>query len=83
VVLVDQVPGQEEDHVVAVDKRHELQTPKPDHRGQWERTFGVSHLEKWRENDVGTQLPLPGTPTIGVRSHEGPNPTSECYVSLI
>jgi hypothetical protein len=49
-----------------VAKRHELQTPKPDHCGQRERVFGVSHLEKWRENGVGTQLPLPGAPTIGV-----------------
>jgi hypothetical protein len=32
-----------------VAKRHELQTPKPDHRGQRERAFGVSHPEKWRE----------------------------------
>jgi hypothetical protein len=77
------VPGREEDHVVAVAKRHELQAPKPDHRGQWERTFRVSHPEKWRENDVGTQRPLPGTPTVGVRSHGGPKPTSECCVSLI
>jgi hypothetical protein len=77
------VPGREEDHVVAVAKRHELQAPKPDHRGQWERTFRVSHPEKWWENDVGTQRPLPGTPTVGVRSHGGPKPTSECCVSLI
>jgi hypothetical protein len=54
VVLVGRVPGREEDHVIVVAKRHELQTPKPDHRGQRERTFGVSHPEKWRENDVGT-----------------------------
>jgi hypothetical protein len=46
VVFVSRVSGQEEDHVVAVAKRHELQTPKPDHRGQWEQTFGVSHPEK-------------------------------------
>jgi hypothetical protein len=60
-----------------VAKRHELQTSKPDHRGQQERAFRVSHLEKWRENDVGTQLPLPGTPTVGVWSCGGPKPTSE------
>jgi hypothetical protein len=54
VVHVGRVPGREEDHVVTVAKRHELQTLKPDHRGQRERTFGVSHPEKWRENDVGT-----------------------------
>jgi hypothetical protein len=34
VVPIDRVPGREEDHVVAMAKRHELQTPKPDHRGQ-------------------------------------------------
>jgi hypothetical protein len=39
---------------VAVAKRHELQAPKLDHHGQRERTFGVSHPEKWQENDVGT-----------------------------
>jgi hypothetical protein len=60
VVPVGRVPGREEDHVVAVAKRHEFQAPKPDHRGQREWTFGVSHLEKWRENDVGRQRPLPG-----------------------
>jgi hypothetical protein len=77
VVPVGRVSGREEDHVVAVAKRHELQTPKPDHRGQRERTFGVSHPEKWWENDVGTQRPLPGAPTIGVWSCGGPKPTSE------
>jgi hypothetical protein len=81
VVHVGRVPGREEDHVVAMDKRHELQTPKPDHRGQRERTFGVSHPEKWWENDVGTQRPLPGTPSVGVRSRGGPKPTSESNVA--
>jgi hypothetical protein len=65
-VPVGRVPGREEDHVIVVAKRYELQAPKLDHRGQWERTFGVSHLEKWRGNDVGMQRPLPGVPTIGV-----------------
>jgi hypothetical protein len=64
-----------------VAKRHELQTPKPDHRGQRERAFGVNHLGKWWENDVGTQRPLPGAPTIGVWSCGGPKPTSEYCVS--
>jgi hypothetical protein len=77
VVPVGQVPGWEENHVVAMAKRHELQTPKLDHRGQREQTFGVSHPEKWWENDVGTQHPLPSTPTVGVWSREGPKPTSE------
>jgi hypothetical protein len=53
-VTVGWVPGQEKDHVIAMTKRHELQAPKPDHRGQQEWMFGVSHLEEWRENDVGT-----------------------------
>jgi hypothetical protein len=65
-----------------VTKRHELQTPKPDHRGQRERALGVSHPGRCRENDVGTQLPLAGAPTIGVWSRVGPKPTSECCVSL-
>jgi hypothetical protein len=66
VVTVGRVPRWEEDHVIAVAKRHELQAPKPDHCGQREWTFEVSHLEKWRENDVGTQRPLPAAPTVGV-----------------
>jgi hypothetical protein len=77
VVAVGRVPGREEDHVVAMAKRHELQAPKPDHRGQRKWMFGVSHLEEWRENNVGTQRPLPGAPTVGVRFREGPKPTSE------
>jgi hypothetical protein len=64
-----------------VAKRHELQTPKPDHRGQRERAFGVSHPEKWWENGVGTQLPLPSTPTVGVWSYGGPKPMSESSVA--
>jgi hypothetical protein len=52
VVTIGQVPGWEEDHVIAVAKGHELQAPKPDHRGQREWTFGVSHPEKWLKNDV-------------------------------
>jgi hypothetical protein len=41
------VSRQEEDHVIAVAKRHELQAPKPDHRSERKRMFGVSHPEKW------------------------------------
>jgi hypothetical protein len=48
-VTVDRVPGRKEDHVVAVAKIHELQAPKPHHRGQREWTFEVSHLEKMAE----------------------------------
>jgi hypothetical protein len=45
IVTVSRVSRQEEDHVVTVAKGHELQAPKPDHRGQRELAFGVSHLE--------------------------------------
>jgi hypothetical protein len=76
-VTIGWVPGREEDHVIAVAKRHELQAPKLDHRGQRKWTFEVSHPEKWRENDVGTQRPLPSALTIGVRALGGPKPTSE------
>jgi hypothetical protein len=69
--------SRQEDHVIAVAKRHEFQAPKPDHRGQQKWTFGFSHPKKWRENDVGMQRPLPSAPTVGVRSHESPKPTSE------
>jgi hypothetical protein len=55
VVTVGRVPGWEEDHVVVMAKRHELQAPKPDHHGQREWTFRVSHPEKWWENEVGMQ----------------------------
>jgi hypothetical protein len=40
------VPGREEDHVVAVAKRYELQAPEPDHHGQWKWTFRVIHPEE-------------------------------------
>jgi hypothetical protein len=76
-VAVSQVSGWEEDHVVAVAERHELQAPKLDYRGQRKWTFGVSHPEKWQESDVDTQRPLPGVPTVGVWTREGPKPTSE------
>jgi hypothetical protein len=32
-VAVGWVSGREEDHVIDIAKRHELQAPKPDHRG--------------------------------------------------
>jgi hypothetical protein len=48
-VMVGWVSGRKEDQVIAVAKGHELQTPKPDHRGQQKWTFGVSHPEEWRE----------------------------------
>jgi hypothetical protein len=68
IILVGRVPRREEDHIAAIAKRHELQTPEPDHRGQRDRAFRVSHPGKWRENDVNTQRPLPGAPTVSVRS---------------
>jgi hypothetical protein len=38
-------------------KRHELQTPKPDHRGQRERTFGVRHPEKGEKTMLARNFP--------------------------
>jgi hypothetical protein len=55
VVVIGWVPGWEEDHVVAVAKRHEFQTPEPNHSSQRKWTFRVSHLEKWHESDVDTR----------------------------
>jgi hypothetical protein len=46
VVVVGWVSRWEEGHVIAAAKGHELQTPKPDHRGQRKWTFGVSHPEE-------------------------------------
>jgi hypothetical protein len=71
------VSGREEDHVIAIAKRHELQAPKPDHRSERKRVFRVSHLEIWQESDVVTQRPLPCVPTVGVMTQDGPRPTSE------
>jgi hypothetical protein len=55
VVMVSWVSGREDDHVIAVAKRHELQAPKLDHRSKRKRMFRVSHPEKWQESDVDTQ----------------------------
>jgi hypothetical protein len=82
VVAVGWVSGREEDRVIAVAERHELQAPKPDHRGQRKWTFGVSHPEKWWENDVDTQRPLPDAPTVGVRTREGPKPMNESMLRV-
>jgi hypothetical protein len=77
VVVVSQVSRREEDHVIAVAEGHELQTSEPDHRCKRKWMFGVSYPEKWQENDVDMQLPLPGAPTVGVWTWEDPKPISE------
>jgi hypothetical protein len=83
VVTVDQVPRWEEDHVVAMAKRHELQAPKPDHRGQREWMIGVSHPEKnGGKMMLARSGPLPGAPTVGVWSYKGPKPTSESMLCV-
>jgi hypothetical protein len=56
VVMVSWVSARE-DQVIAVAKRHELQAPKPDHRSERKRMFGVSYPEKRQENDIDTQRP--------------------------
>jgi hypothetical protein len=79
-VVVSQVPGQEEDHVVAVATGHELQTPKLDHRGQWKWMFGVSHPKNGGKTMLARSGPLPGAPTVSVRTREGPRPMSKCVL---
>jgi hypothetical protein len=76
-VTVGWVSGREEDHVIAVAERHELQAPKLDYRAQQKWMFRASHPEKWWENDVDTQRPLPSAPTVSVQTREDPKPTSE------
>jgi hypothetical protein len=53
--MVGCVSRRDEDHVIAVTKGHELQTPEPYHYSQRKWMFGVSHPEKWQESDVDTQ----------------------------
>jgi hypothetical protein len=81
VVTVGRVPGREEYHVVAVAKRHELQAPKP----PWPTGVDVRG-QPYRKNDGKTMLacsgPLPGAPTVGVWSYEGPKPTSESMLRV-
>jgi hypothetical protein len=55
VIAVSQVSRREEDHVIAIAKRHELQALKPDHCSERKRMFEVNHPEKWVEIDVVTQ----------------------------
>jgi hypothetical protein len=77
VIVVSWVPRRE-NHVVAVAKGHELQTPEPDHCGQWQWTFGVSHPEEWQESDVGTQrAPYLAHQLLVFGPREGPKPMSE------
>jgi hypothetical protein len=45
--------------------------------------FGVSHPGKnGGKAMLARSGPLPGAPTVGVRSRGGSKPTSECCVSL-
>jgi hypothetical protein len=77
VVVVSWVSGRKEDHVVAIAEGHELQTPKLDHRGQRKLMFGVSHPENSGKAMLARSDPLPNALTVGVRTREGPRPTSE------
>jgi hypothetical protein len=81
VVLIGRVPGREEDHVVAVAKRHEFQTVGTAQRSP-RRAFGVSHPGKM----TGKRCWHAASPTwrANCRCSDpgGPKPTSECCVSL-
>jgi hypothetical protein len=55
----------EEDHVVVVTQRHELQAPEPDHRTERKWSY---HLNSQGMVIVTRKRPLPGVPTVGVRN---------------
>jgi hypothetical protein len=56
-VAVGWVSGQEEDHVIAVAKRHELQPPKLDHRGQQKWTFGLAIQKNGGKTMLARSIP--------------------------
>ena len=54
----------EQDHVIAGASRHELETPKPNHRGVRNRRGESGHLERNGKSVKKHAGPLPGTPTV-------------------
>jgi len=56
----------EQDHIVAGASRHELETPKPNHRGARNRRGESGHLERNGKSMKKRAGPLPGAPTVGV-----------------
>jgi hypothetical protein len=59
-------------HVVAAVEGHELKTPETEHCPGLERLLETTHLELDGKLFVNTQQALPGAPTVGVSTPEGP-----------
>ena len=68
--------NQEQDHVVAETGRHELEAPKPNHRGARNQRNKSGHLERDGKSAKKHTGPLPGAPTVGVFPR-GVTPTSK------
>jgi len=68
--------GREKNHVVAKACGHELEDPKPDHRGAWNRQNRGSHPKNRRKIVSKHVGPLPSAPTVGVLT-QGVTPMSE------
>jgi len=66
----------EQDHVVAGASRHELKTPKPNHRGARNRQGESGHLERNGKSMKNTQDPYLAR-QLSVFSPRGVTPTSE------
>jgi hypothetical protein len=68
----------EEYHVVAAIARHELETPKAEHRPGLKRLLEIVHLELNGKVFVNTQQsPYLARQLSAFRIHEDPRPTSE------
>jgi hypothetical protein len=80
--VVAVVPRGEEFHVVATVARHELETPKVEHRLGLKRLLKTPHLELNVKVIVNTQQPLPGAPTVGVLDPGDPQPDRPVNLSL-
>jgi len=66
----------EQDHVVAGASRHELETPKPNHRGVRNQRSESGHLERIGKSVKNTQDPYLAR-QLSVFSPRGVTPTSE------
>jgi len=66
----------EQDHVIVRASRHELETPKPNHCGAWNRRSKSGHLEKNGKSIKNTQDPYLAR-QLSVFSPRGVTPTSK------
>ena len=67
---------QEQDHVIAGASRHDLETPKPNHRGARDRQSESGHLERNGKSVKNTQDPYLAR-QLSVFSPWGVTPTSK------